>query len=85
MSSLTVTSSEFRAHMPAVVGLMEKSKKPVTVFRNSKPWFEIRSVDTNDNYTAEFRDALQEAELMKTDPKTKTFNSPEELFEELKI
>ena len=85
MSSLTVTSSEFRAHMPAVIGLMEKNKKPVTVFRNSKPWFEIRSVDATDNYTTEFRDALHEAELMKSNPRTKTFNTPQDLFDDLGI
>ena len=85
MSSLTVTSSEFRAHMPAVIGLMEKSKKPVTVFRNSRPWFEIHSVEANDNYTAEFLDALQEAELIKSDPETKTFDNPQDLFDDLGI
>ena len=85
MSSLTVTSSEFRSHMPAVIGLMEKNKKPVTVFRNSKPWFEIRSVDGADSYTTEFRDALQEAETMKSNPKVKTFDTPQDLFDDLGI
>ena len=85
MNSLTVTSSEFRAHMPAVIDLMEKNKKPVTVFRNSKPWFEIRCVEANDNYTAEFRDALQEAEAMRLNSKTKTFDTPQELFDDLGI
>ena len=85
MSSLTVTSSEFRAHMPAVIGLMEKNKKPVTVFRNSKPWFEIRSVDVADNYTTEFCDALKEAEMMKSNPRVKTFDSPQELFDDIGI
>ena len=85
MSSLTVTSSEFRAHMPAVVGLMEKNKKPVTVFRNSKPWFEIRSVEADDNFAPEFRDALQEAEQMASSDNVKTFNTPQELFDDLGI
>ena len=84
MSALTVSSSEFRANMPKVVGLAEKASKPVTVFRNSKPWFEIHSVKSAE-FSPEFQQALDEADAMHLDPNAKTFDTLDELFDDLGI
>ena len=80
MSALTVSSSEFRANMPKVVGLAEKASKPVTVFRNSKPWFEIHSVKSAE-FSPEFQQALDEADA----GNLKTYSTAQELFDSLGI
>ena len=85
MSVLTVSSSEFRANMPKVVGLVEKSSKPITVFRNSKPWFEIHPVKQSSEFSPEFQQALDEADAMHLNPNVKTFDTVEALFDDLEI
>ncbi|MDO4182726.1 MAG: type II toxin-antitoxin system prevent-host-death family antitoxin [Coriobacteriia bacterium] len=45
MSELTATVAETRANFSKIAAAVNRTKRPVTVLRNSKPWVVISPVD----------------------------------------
>lgn len=46
MEELTATVAETRAHFSKIAAEVSRSGKPVTVFRNSKPWVVIAPISS---------------------------------------
>ena len=47
MSELTATVAETRANFSKIASTVNKTKKPVTVLKNSKPWVVISPADND--------------------------------------
>ncbi len=93
MSSMTVSSAEFRRHMKTVIDTCEeRGLSSITVIRNSKPWFVVepcatRSQDDVDDTSLdyEFDTALKDDRRMDSDADNDRFATPQDLFAALDI
>ena len=67
MTTMTVSSSEFRRNMPSIVGKAEESGATIVVIKNSRPWFEIRPLARSHDEvpTEETLEALRDLEVMR--------------------
>ena len=87
MSPHTVTMSEAKTHFSRISAAVNASGEPVTVFRNSKPWVEIRPLASDHTGSSalppETREAIEEAEALMADPSAERFTTLEDLFADL--
>ena len=64
--SLTVTAADARAQFSRIADEVARTGSTVTVFKNSRPWVEIRPVGAGEGIPSDFtRQALREAEALK--------------------
>ena len=47
MATMTATAAEARSNFSKIANTVSKMGKPVTVFKNSKPWVEISPINSN--------------------------------------
>ncbi len=88
MSPRTVTMSEAKTHFSRITAAVNASGEPVMVFRNSKPWVEIRPLASDAARTLsalpeETREAMAQAEAMLADDNHERFTTIEALFDDL--
>ena len=83
MTTLTVSSSEFRRNMPSIVGKAEETGASIVVIKNSRPWFEINPISRAKVPTEETLQALQEIEARRKDPDAPIYHDINDLFADL--
>lgn len=81
---VTVSSTEFRRNMPSIVDKAERLGTPVTVIKNSKPWFEIRPLATRaPQFTDETEEAIAGFNAVRNDPDAKGYQDINQFFSSL--
>ncbi|RDB59207.1 type II toxin-antitoxin system Phd/YefM family antitoxin [Paraeggerthella hongkongensis] len=87
MTTMTVSSSEFRRNMPNIVGKAEESGATIVVIKNSRPWFEIRPLARSHDEvpTEETLEALRDLEVMRKDPNAPVYRDVSQFFADLGI
>lgn len=87
MTTLTVSSSEFRRNMPSIVGKAEETGASIVVIRNSRPWFEVRPLSQSraEVPTEETLQAFQVIEARRKDPNAPIYHDINDLFADLDI
>ena len=64
--SLTVTAADARAQFSRIADEVARTGSTVTVFKNSRPWVEIRPVPASEDIPSDStRQALREADALK--------------------
>ncbi len=80
----TVGMAEAKTNFSKLTANVNATGVPVTVFKNNKPWVEIRPLATpRDDFKgmpAETIEAIQETEDMLADPAHVTYTSADDLF-----
>lgn len=77
MDELTATVAETRAHFSHIASEVNKSGKPVTVFRNSKPWVVIAPISSGYGDHIPYVDWSKQ-DYVPMDPKTHKTTLPAE-------
>ena len=85
MTTLTVSSSEFRRNMPTIVNKAEETGSSIVVIKNSRPWFEINPISRTEVPTEETLQAVQEIEARREDPDAPIYRDINDLFADLGI
>lgn len=87
MTTLTVSSSEFRRNMPSIVDKAEEAGASIVVIKNSRPWFEIKPLPQSRSKapTEETLQALREIEARRKDPDAPIYRDAEQFFADLGI
>lgn len=84
LSVATVGMAEAKTNFSKLTANVNATGVPVTVFKNNKPWVEIRPLATPRNdfkaMPAETIEAIQETEDMLADSAHVTYASAEDLF-----
>lgn len=87
MTTMTVSSSEFRRNMPSIVDKAEEADATIVVIKNSRPWFEIRPLTRSreEAPTEETLEALRDLEAMRKDPNAPVYRDVNQFFADLGI
>lgn len=87
MTTMTVSSSEFRRNMPSIVDKAEEADATIVVIKNSRPWFEIKPMTRSREAvpTEETLQAFQEIEAMRKDPNAPVYRDVNQFFADLGI
>ena len=89
MSAITtIGMADAKTNFSRITANVNKTGIPVTVFKNNKPWVEIRPLANDDKFSAfpeDTKQAIAETEAMLDDPSHVTFKTAEELFSSLGI
>ena len=91
---ITATMAEAKTHLSKLAKAANATGEPITVFRNSKPWIEIRPLAHQpepepepirfEDLPEETKRAFKEADEMRAHPERYPhFDTPEALFAEL--
>lgn len=80
----TVGMADAKTNFSRITADANRTGIPITVFKNNKPWVEIRPLATPE-IPAETLEAMAEIEQMKEDPDHQRFATAEELFSSLGI
>lgn len=92
--TLTVGMSEAKTNFSRITANANRTGRSVTVFKNNRPWVEIRPLAMPEVAPAEYiegplpaetQESLDETRAMKRNPDRETFMSAEALFESLGI
>ena len=87
-ATITIGMSEAKTNFSKITADVNRTGIPVTVFKNNRPWVEIRPLDTRDDFgdlPQETQEAIAETEAMLSDPRHVTFKTAEDLFSSLGI
>ena len=80
----TIGMAEAKTNFSRITANANATGLPITVFKNNKPWVEIRPLATPRNDFAdmptETLDAMRETETMLADPDHTTYASADDLF-----
>lgn len=71
MEELTATVAETRANFSRIASTVSHTKRPVTVFRNSKPWVVIAPITSGYGDHIPNIDWSKDSQLLRMDPKTR--------------
>ena len=86
MTTLTVSSSEFRRNMPTIVNTAEETGSSIVVIKNSRPGFEINPISRNDEVpTEETLQAFRDLKAMRDDPDAPVYRDINQFFADLGI
>lgn len=88
MTTLTVGMADAKTNFSRITANVNATGIPVTVFRNNKPWVEIRPLATNPDTSLpkDTLSAIAEAKEMHEHPENyERYESAEALFEALRI
>lgn len=84
-TTLTVGMSDAKANFSKLTAEVNRTGRPVTVFKNNRPWVEIRPLAAEENIPSDTREAMAEADAIVADPNHQTYRSANELFSALDI
>lgn len=87
-ATLTIGMAEAKTNFSRITADANRTGMPITVFKNNKPWVEIRPLSTPDNFDAlpkDTRKAIDETEAMLADPKHVTYKTASSVFAALGI
>lgn len=80
----TVGMAEAKTNFSKLTANVNATGIPITVFKNNRPWVEIRPLATPQddfkNMPAETLEAIRETEAMLRDPEHTTYRSAEDVF-----
>lgn len=84
----TIGMADAKTNFSRITANVNKTGIPVTVFKNNKPWVEIRPLASDDNFSTlpnGTKEAILETEKLLNDPSRVTFKTAEELFSSLGV
>lgn len=87
-TTLTVGMAEAKTNFSRITADVNRTGIPVTVFKNNKPWVEIRPLSERDDFASlpkETLDAIAETEAHLKDGEHRTYKTAESLFSALGI
>lgn len=87
-TTLTVGMAEAKTNFSRITADVNRTGKAITVFKNNKPWVEIRPLSEPDDFVAlpkETREAIDETEAMLGDPDHITYKTATSAFSALGI
>lgn len=87
-TTLTIGMADAKTNFSRITADVNRTGIPVTVFKNNKPWVEIRPLAERDDFASlpkETLDAIAETEVLLTDQKHRTYKTAESLFSALGI
>lgn len=82
----TVGMADAKTNFSRITADVNRTGIPVTVFKNNKPWVEIRPLAARDDFAdlpKDTQDAIAEAEALRTDPNRTVYKTAESLFASL--
>ncbi|MEE8703964.1 MAG: hypothetical protein SOH58_02990 [Olsenella sp.] len=80
----TIGMSEAKTNFSRLTADDNRTGRSVVVFKNNKPWVEIRPLAHEENGTPnETREAMEEADALAADPEHTTYQTAESLFSAL--
>lgn len=85
-TTLTVGMADAKTNFSRITADVNRTGIPVTVFKNNKPWVEIRPLVEQDDFVSlpkETLDAIAETEALLEDQGRKTYKTAESLFSAL--
>lgn len=88
MTTLTVGMADAKTNFSRITAAVNETGVPVTVFRNNKPWVEIRPLASNAAgvLPKETLEAVKEAERMREHPEEHVrYESADALFRALNV
>lgn len=87
MTTLTIGMADAKTNFSRITANVNATGIPVTVFKNNKPWVEIRplAAEPNPLIPKETREAMAEMDTILASPGHTTYKTAEELFEALGI
>lgn len=84
---MTVTAvvgmSDAKTNFSKLTADANRTGRSITVFKNNKPWVEIRPLAHANEVPAETREAMDETESLLSDPDHVTYRDAESLFSAL--
>lgn len=84
-ATLTVGMSEAKANFSRLTAAVNQTGEPITVFKNNRPWVEIRPLASDLDVPAETAEAMEQIEAMGKQPNHKKYRTAESLFSALGI
>lgn len=81
--TLTVGISDAKTNFSRLTADANRTGRSITVFKNNRPWVEIRPLAYEGDVPVETREAMDEADALMTDPNHVTYKSAESLFSAL--
>ena len=84
----TIGMADAKTNFSRITANVNKTGTPVTVFKNNKPWVEIRPLANAGSFSTipnDTKQAIAETEAMLNDPGHVTFKTADELFSSLGI
>lgn len=81
----TIGMADAKTNFSRITANVNKTGIPVTVFKNNKPWVEIRPLATKADLPHETLSAMEEVDRMKANPQRTRFATADELFADLGI
>ena len=87
MTVATIGMADAKTNFSRITAEANRTGIPITVFKNNKPWVEIRPLSTQHNEitSQETTQAFKEADQILSDPNHQYFATAEELFSSLGI
>lgn len=88
MSIATVGMAEAKTNFSKLTANANATGLPITVFKNNRPWVEIRPLaveDRSDTLPKATQEAMAEAESLRANPQHETYQTAESLFKALGI
>lgn len=76
----TVGMSDAKTNFSRLTAAANKTGRSVTVFKNNKPWVEIRPLAYEADVPAETREAMDEADALASDPDRAVYRDAKSLF-----
>lgn len=79
----TVGMSDAKTNFSKLTADANRTGLSITVFKNNRPWVEIRPLAYEGSVPAETREAMDEADALAADPGHVTYRDAESLFSAL--
>lgn len=79
----TIGMSDAKTNFSRLTADANRTGRSITVFKNNRPWVEIRPLAYVGDVTTETREAMNEVDAMAADPNHVTYKSAESLFSAL--
>ena len=84
-ATLTVGMSEAKTNFSRLTADANRTGRTVTVFKNNKPWVEIRPLASEETLPPETLEAVAQVEKMEADANHVRYRTAESLFAALEI
>ncbi|MDD5892873.1 MAG: hypothetical protein PUC67_00780 [Coriobacteriaceae bacterium] len=79
----TIGMSDAKTNFSRLTADANRTGRSITVFKNNRPWVEIRPLAYVGDVPTETREAMNEVDAMAADPNHVTYKSAESLFSAL--
>lgn len=84
-ATLTVGMSDAKANFSKLTAEVNRTGRPVTVFKNNKPWVEIRPLAAEEDVPSDTCEAMNEADAIAANPSHRSYRTAESLFSALDL